>query len=90
MNHQLRLNNLLLSIVATVTMFLLIISYAPSARAAVTEAYQGKAVAPVVLAYYYGPRYHRYGGWGYRNWYGYRCERTCYINRWGYRNCRCI
>ena len=89
MSNQRRLNNLLLSIIATVTVFLLTVSYAPSARAAVTEAYQSNGQSPVVLAYYYGPRFYRHAGWGYRNWYGYRCERTCYINRWGYRSCHC-
>ncbi len=92
MNVQRSLNHLLLSMVATVTVFLLAATYAPSTQAASTEAYQASATTPTVLAWYRGPGYRGYWNGGYRHWYGYRCARVCDYNRWGgvrhcYRRC---
>ena len=87
MSKQQSLDHLFLSMVASVTLFLLTVSYAPSLHAAVTESYKTSTATPVVLAWYNGPRYRGYGWGGYRNGYAYRCGRTCFINRWGYRHC---
>jgi hypothetical protein len=97
MSARLNLDHLYLSILATVIVFLLTCSYAPSARAAVTETLQANQAAPVVLAWYnrggWGWRGYGYrGGWyrdgyGYRGAYQYNCPRTCYRNRWGNVEC---
>lgn len=100
MSARLGLNNLYLSMLVTMVVFLLTSSYSSSARAAVTETLQSNQTAPIVLAWYDG-RYR--GGWGwrgygyrggwYRDGYGYRgayrynCPRTCYRNRWGNVEC---
>lgn len=92
-------NNMLLSFLATVVVFLFTSSYSPSARAAVTETYQPNQSAPVVVAWYggrggwYRGGYDRYRGYGYRGYgyrggaYGNRCARTCFRNTWGRVEC---
>ncbi len=51
MTTQRSLNNLVLSMAATVSVFLLTASYAPSTQAAVIEAYKTSTATPVVLAW---------------------------------------
>lgn len=87
MEIHLNLHRMLLTISASVAVFLLVSMYSPSARAAVSEVYQPSQAAPTVLAWYYGPRWRGYGyrgGW-YRDGYGYgaRCARSCWRNEWG-------
>ena len=98
MQTHLHMNNLFLSLFATVLVFVFTSGYSPLARAAVTNAYQSNQAAPVVLAWYggrgwnrggyYGYRGYGYRGYGYRGGaYGVRCARTCFRNAWGRVEC---
>ena len=62
MDKQSNLNHLLLSLAATMAVFIFTAAYAPSIHAEVTQAYKTNTATPVVLAWYRNNWYgHRYG-----------------------------
>ena len=61
------------SIVGSVVLMALAVTFSTSVQASTTQA----SATPVQLAYWHGP--------GYRH--GYYCHRVCWRDRWGYRHC---
>lgn len=88
MNNHTSVNNVFISTLAVVILFLLAATFSAPVRAATDEGLSAKTTAPTVVAWYYGRGYRYYYG-PYRGWYraGYVCPRTCWRGPWGGLHC---
>ncbi len=89
MDNHINLNNVFISTLAIVVLFLLAATFSAPARAATESGINAKTTAPTVVAWYYGPGYRYYYG-PYRGWYRsgyYICPRTCWRGPWGGLHC---
>ncbi len=88
MTKKISLNNVFLSTLGVLVLFLFTATFVTPAQASSTERNTTNASAPVVLAYYYGynaPRYNRGPNWVAP---GPRCANNCFRNQWG--NMQCV
>ena len=88
MTKHMNLSSVLVSTLGALVLFVLTAMFVTPAKASSVEGYTASTKAPIVLAYYYGPRYNGPAYHRGPNWVGPRCVNNCFRNRWG--NMQCV